>query len=345
MRRALFTAAVVAAIGCAGHRDHAGPDGAAPDGAAPAVPDAAVPRNAKAEVLAFLAAQRGQHTLAGQHDKYNSDPSGATDQVAAITGLVPALYSADFGFGADQVDNRATMIAEVERQWSQGAVVQLMYHNCVPTRDELCGWDDIGGANPQHLDDAQWAELITDGTPINQAWKGRLDTLAVFLQQLKDAGVAPLFRPLHEMNQGVFWWGGRGGPDGTRRLWQITHDYLVDTKGLDNLIWVWDVQDFDTLASDVVDYDPGAAYYDVAALDVYDGGYDQAKYDTIHQAAGDAPIAIGECSTVPTPDELDAQPLWSFFMLWPDYIDQNQAGLVTTYGAPRVLTRDELPGW
>jgi hypothetical protein len=300
---------------------------------------------AKAKVLAFLAAQRGQHTLAGQHDKSNADPQGATSQVATITGKVPALYSADFGFGADMVDNRATMIAAIKDQWRQGAVVQLMYHNCVPTRDERCGWDDIGGANPAHLDDAQWTELVTDGTPLNQAWKARLDTLAGFFAELRAAGVAPLFRPLHEMNQGVFWWGGRGGPSGTRKLFQITHDYLVDTKGLDNIIWVWDVQDFGSLATDVHDYDPGPGYYDIAALDIYDGGYDASKYAAMKGIAGAGLIAIGECATVPTPAELDAQPDWSFFMLWPDFIDQNQAGLQATFGAPRVLTRDELPGW
>ncbi|MCE9573180.1 MAG: hypothetical protein K8W52_08490 [Deltaproteobacteria bacterium] len=303
------------------------------------------PSGAKAKVLAFLAAQRGQHVLAGQHDKYNGDPQGATNQVAAITGKVPALYSADFGFGAEMVDNRATMIAAIKDQWAKGAVVQLMYHTCVPTRDEYCGWDDIGGANPAHLDDASWNQLVTDGTALNQAWKARLDTLAGFLADLKAAGVAPLFRPLHEMNQGVFWWGGRGGPNGTRKLFQITHDYLVNVKGLDNIIWVWDVQDFGSLATDVNDYNPGAAYYDIAALDIYDGGYSAAKYAAMKQVAGTGLIAVGECATVPTPAELDAQPDWSFFMLWPDFIDQNQGGLQTTYAAPRVLTRDELPGW
>jgi hypothetical protein len=306
----------------------------------------AMPRSpAKETVLAYLAGERGVHVLAGQHDKYNSDPAGATDQVTTITGAVPALYSADFGFGADQVDNRAAMIAEVVRQWNQGALVQLMYHACIPPGDELCGWDDIGGANPQRLDDEQWSELVSDGTPLNQAWQARLDTLAVYLQALKDAGVAPLFRPIHEMNQGVFWWGGRPGPDGTRRLWQITHDYLVGTKGLDNLIWVWDVQDFGSLADDVVDYDPGPAYWDMAALDIYDGGYTAAKYDTMRAVAGDRLFAIGECSKVPSPAELDAQPLWSFFMLWPDFIDDDHGGLTSTYGADRVVTRDEMPGW
>ena len=48
-----------------------------------------------------------------------------------------------------------------------------------------------------------------------------------YLQQLKDAGVPVLFRPLHEMNEGWAWWGGRPGADGSAKLYQITHDYLV----------------------------------------------------------------------------------------------------------------------
>ena len=110
------------------------------------------------------------------------------------------------------------MIAQAQTEWAKGAIVQLMYHNCIPTGDEYCSWDDIGGATPQHLTDAQWSDLVTAGTALNQAWKARLDTLSVFFAQLKAAGVAPLFRPLHEMNQPVFWWAGRtrNGVTGTR---------------------------------------------------------------------------------------------------------------------------------
>ena len=76
-------------------------------------------------------------------------------------------------------------------------------------------------------------------------WLSRLDRIAVFpCGILKDHGVEVLWRPLHEMNQAAFWWAGRPGPDGTRKLYQITHDYFVKTKGLSNLIWVWGMQDF-----------------------------------------------------------------------------------------------------
>jgi len=244
------------------------------------------------------------------------------------------------------VDNRAGMIAEMEKQWSQGAIVQLMYHNCLPTGDELCSWDDIGGATPQHLTAAQWSDLVTDGTALNQAWKGRLDTLSPFFAELQAKGVAPLFRPLHEMNQGIFWWGGHPGAGGTSTLFQITHDYLVRQKGFTNIVWVWDVQDFGTLGTDVNDYDPGPAYYDIAALDVYDGsGYTTAKYDTMAAKAGAKLFAVGECEHPPTGAVLATQPRWAFFMLWPDFIAEDQAALPSIYAAPQVVTRSQLPGW
>ncbi len=316
-----------------GHSNDAGADGSTPPWLA-----------SKQKVLAYLASISGNKTVAGQHDKNDATPTDATDQVTAITGKAPALWSGDFLFGGDVAD-RPTMIAAAQTQWASGAIVHLMYHACAPTGDESCSWDDIGGANPAQLTDAPWRDLVTPGGTLNQAWLARLDTLSVFFQQLMDAGVAPLFRPQHEMNQGVFWWGGRPGPGGTRKLYQITHDYLVQQKGFQNVIWVWDLQDFSTLGADVSDYDPGQAYYDIAALDVYDGPYDSTKYTTMTGAAGNKLLAIGECSTLPTAAELLAQPLWTFFMLWPDFISGNQGALPALYAAPNVVTLDQMPGW
>ena len=149
------------------------------------------------------------------------------------------------------------------------------------------------------------------------------------------------------MNQGVFWWGGRPGANGTRKLFQITHDYLVHEKGFDNIIWVWNVQDFGSLASDVWDYHPGGEYFDIASLDIYGGGYDTWKYEAIRDAAGAAPFGIGECAVVPSSTLLEQQPNWAFFMLWPDFLQENadDGRLAPLYSAPNVVTRGQMPGW
>jgi beta-mannanase len=172
----------------------------------------------------------------------------------------------------------------------------------------------------------------------------RVDALVPYFRYLEERGVEVLFRPLHEMNQGAFWWGGRPGADGSLRLYQITHDRLVKHHGLRRLIWVWNIQD---LRRDFADYDPGAAYWDVMSLDVYaKSGFTQQKYEDVLAVARGKPIGIGECDRLPTPEQLDAQPRWTFFMGWAGLVHERNTpeAIRATYASPRVLTRDELPG-
>lgn len=239
------------------------------------------------------------------------------------------------------------MIDEAKKQWKQGAVVNIMWHACNPALDEPCGWDDGKGVLST-MTDAQFNDLLTEGTVVNLKWKKMMDDVAVYLQQLKSAGVEVLFRPLHEMNQGKFWWGGRPGTNGTSKLYRMTHDYMKNTKGLSNLIWVWDMQDFGTLTADLESYNPGAAYWDVAALDVYDGsGYTAAKYKAMVNIAAGKPIAIGECERLPTVQQLLEQPKWTFFMGWSElqFEKNTSAEIKALHSASNVVMLDQMKGW
>ncbi|HPF51817.1 MAG TPA: glycosyl hydrolase [Draconibacterium sp.] len=297
----------------------------------------------KSEVLDFLYSISGKKTLAGQHNKEpNAEPTKWTDYVFETTGKYPALWSGDFLFQQENIDQRWTMIHEAQRQYEAGALINLMWHACPPDEGEPCGWDP-GLLNAQ-LDDNQWNELLTDGTVLNKNWKKRMDDIGVYLQYLEDNGVVVLFRPLHEMNQGKFWWGGRPGPGGTAKLYRMTHDYFTDTLGLGNIIWVWDMQD---LSRDFEAYNPGNDYWDVFAFDVYDKGYDASWYNYILPIAGDKPMAIGECAQLPDAAVLESQPRWIFFMPWAELVKESNTTqqIIDLYRNPRVLTRDEMPGW
>ena len=296
-----------------------------------------------AKVLDFINQISGKQTLAGQHNKEpNADPDKWTKFIKETTGKYPALWSGDFLFQQDNIDNRWTMIHEAKKQWEMGAIINLMWHACPPDQGEPCGWDP-GLLNAQ-LDDAHWTELITDGTPLNSIWKERMDDIAVYLQYLEDNDVEVLFRPLHEMNQGKFWWGGRPGPDGTAALYRITHDYFTIDKGLSNLIWVWDMQD---MSRDFADYNPGDSYWEIFAFDVYDKGYDGSWYNYILPIVGNKPMAIGECSKLPSPETLNQQPRWIFFMPWAELVKEanTEDEIKALYNDPQVVTLDEMPGW
>jgi mannan endo-1,4-beta-mannosidase len=322
-----------------------GPDAATADGAG--VDAGTSPRNT---LLQFIWSISGNKTVAGEHNRESSQ-GNFIQAMDDVTGHYPALWGGDFLFESNEIANRPNVISYLTQGFGGGSIISLMYHACPPTEDESCSWDDIGGASPVHLTDAQWSDLVTDGGMLNGVWKSRLDAIAPYFQQLKSAGMAALFRPQHEMNQGVFWWGGRPGAGGTSALFQVTHDYLVNHWGLDNIVWVWSMQDIwdsSTGSYDFDQYNPGDSYWDVMSLDFYDGaGYTDQKYQAMLAEAGNKPIAIGECEALPTPDELTAQPRWVYFMGWAELIQQNDsnAQITATYTAPSVLTQDKMPGW
>ena len=295
----------------------------------------------KVSVLEFLRSISGKYTVAGIHNREpNAAPLMQTNEIIYRTGVTPGLWSGDFLFTEEDVAHRWDMVHECERQWNAGAIVNLMFHVTSPVSEDVGLWErDVLCT----LTDNQWVDLITDGGELNKVWKARLDIYSEYIQYLKDAGVTIMFRPFHEMNQSLFWWGGRPGPNGTAALYRLTHDYMTNEKGLDNIIWVWDMQDLDY---NWAEYNPGDEYWDVFAVDVYDGdGYTTRKYQTALAIAGNKPIAIGECQVLPTPAELEKQSRWVFFMSWAELTFQynNSNKIKKLYWADNVLVREELP--
>ena len=125
----------------------------------------------------------------------------------------------------------------------------------------------------------------------------------------------------------------------------MTHDYFEKTKGLRNLVWVWDMQDLDT---NWAPYDPGAAYRDVGAFDQYNGSYDPQYLSLMSGIVGSQPMGIGESFYLPSQDVLRSQTRWKFFMMWPDpesFSFNTSAAWRDLYNAGNVITRDEMPGW
>ena len=298
--------------------------------------------------LNYLYSISGSKCVSGQHNDQKDGTGTATytDRVFNITGKYPALWSGDFLFHGDH-QMRLDVVAEAERQWKKGAIINIMWHCCPPDEGATCGWDPgvIGS-----LTYTQWTSLLTDGGSMNQIWKSRMDEIAQYLQMLEDKGVEVFFRPLHEQNQPVFWWNGKTEdgvvhPDYTKRLFQLTHDYFNNTKGLSNLIWIWDVQD---MSGNYADYNPGSNYFELAAVDIYGDGYSNSSYyNSLVIQAGGKPIAIGECFGLPNATVLQNYPKYTFFMEWAYGLQQNNTdqAIRDVYNNTRVITLDEMPGW
>ncbi|MFC0542552.1 glycoside hydrolase family 26 protein [Kutzneria chonburiensis] len=303
VRAALAAALLTVVIG--------GPAAAAPPGP---------PGVTAADEIAYLKGLTGNHVLSGQQGGANSDPSQWVRKVHDITGRYPGIWNGDFGFSQNDIDNRPTVINEAKAEWAAGALPGLMMHACRPDV-ATCGFE--GGSNPvkgSHLSNAEWQQLITDGSGLNAAYKRKLDQFVPYFQQLRGAGMPVLFRPLHEMNEGWAWWGGRPGPNGSARLFQITHDYLT-AKGLDNIVWVWALKDVAGGAAAASSYYPGDRYVDVVGLDVWVNKFPSGDwYQAMQHVAGSKPMALAEVGSVPQPAQLSAQPRWVYWNVWLDYL-------------------------
>lgn len=300
----------------------------------------AFPGGSKQQVLDYLHSLSGSDIVSGQHNKEPAtSPNQYTQQVKDITGQYPGLWGGDLLFRAEDVANRQLVVNQAKTEWANGSLVTLTWHVCPPTMGSSCEFD--GGVKSK-ISDAQFSQVITDGTSLNSAWKHRLDEVVPYLTQLKDAGVPVLFRPLHEMNESWNWWGHRPGRSGSARLYQITHDYLVG-KGLSNLIWVWNVQD--NPAGGWSSYYPGSGYVDVASLDVWYKSFPSSSdYQQMQRIAGSKPIALAEMGKVPSASLLDSQTRWTYFMIWSEQLrgDNTNAEIQATYFHPRVLNQGEV---
>jgi mannan endo-1,4-beta-mannosidase len=316
--------------------------------AAPLAPPSAAPVNPDAtpearELLKRIDAISGHFTLTGQHN-FPNHQSRWSDRIYDLTGKFPAIFGSDFGFSGgddkDSVAGRPGMIEEAKRQYRNGAVIALCWHEVRPNDDEPVTFrDSVQGK----LSDFEWNELLTPGTDINRRWEEQVDVVAGYLKQLQDAGVPVLFRPYHEMNGNWFWWGGRPGPKGSAALYRQLFDRFVHVHHLNNLIWVWNSDRPSGNAGKIEDFYPGAQYADVVTIDIY-GEFAQNFYDTMLSIAGDKPIALGEVGTMPTLDVLAKQPRWAYFMVWSDMEAANSLEqLQAVYHAPNMLNRGDAP--
>lgn len=296
-----------------------------------------------AALLQYFDSISGQHTLSGQH----CAPIRGSQRLGVVhrlTGRYPAVYGQDFGFSYpgywDGINYRQDIVDEAIRRHSDGFIITLMWHAVPPTMDEPVTFSE--GIQSQ-LSDAEWQELITPGTHLNERWKSQVDVIAWFLKQLQAANVPVLWRPYHEMNGGWFWWGKKPGENGYKKLYRMLYDRFVNFHGLNNLLWVYNTNEVKLGVDSHAEYYPGDDVVDVLATDVYTEKFSKKNYEALLELAGGKPIALGEVGETPPDSVLRKQPQWAWFMLWhdPDQVERNP--FQATYENEQVYTLKDLP--
>lgn len=288
----------------------------------------------------------GKQTLSGQHGPPLTGDTRLPG-LHKLLGHYPAVFSQDFGFSEpgswDGINFRQRIVDDAIRRQNEGFIINLMWHAVPPTEDEPVTFEK---SIQSKLTDAQWRELLTAGTRLNERWQSQVDVIAFFLRQLRDAHVPVLWRPYHEMNGSWFWWGGRPGPENFTKLYRMLYDRLVNFHRLNNLIWVYGPNEVRENVGEYADFFPGHDVVDALATDVYSQGFSAHNYDSLLALAAGKPIGLGEVGPIPPVEILEQQPRWAWFVAWndPNSIQpSDRTALKATYASGRVVKWEDLP--
>lgn len=178
----------------------------------------------------------------------------------AVTGSHPAVLGSDFHYYLEKnATERGYHTDAVKWAFQQGYVVTFDWHiSARNTTSYECG------TAPANL-----AKNIANGNTDDRAWfLGELDKVIEIINEdlvVEEDTIPIVFRPLHEMNGGWFWWGTCSGLTATeyKALYQLTVDYVKErTK---SVLFCWSPNSpFNP------DRYPGDEYVDVVGVDSYE---------------------------------------------------------------------------
>lgn len=319
----------------------------------------------------FLAMNYGVKTVSGV---MTGDVSSATvkelpDVISfqEHTGKLPALVGFDFLFAtgvkaSDSWYQSYTQMAldAAKDLWSQGGIPAFTWHWKDPS-DQIDAFYTKSGNDKEYTEFDFTKGFADPACTANCTWNKEsetykqlvsdIDEIADMFLGLQEAGVAAIFRPLHEASGKWFWWGTKGGA-AFQALYNLVYDEMVGVKGVKNLVWVWNPE----YTSDK-DWNPGATKYDVISLDIYEAWDYTTKYTKAHAElttnyGTDKILAVSENGSIPDMSAMKAgNTVWSWWMPWYQtwdgkFLDQTvEAVWKANMESPCTIDLESMPGW
>ena len=248
--------------------------------------------NSSAALLKALSDLQGKGILFGQQHAIDegissADSHGHRSDVHAMTGKYPAVFGFDTDEppvetdGSPDAIGKAFAKAFIEAD-SLGSVVTLSSHLHNPVSD----------GEAFDIDSSVAVDRLLPGGDLNPKITDWLDTVATAANNSVrgDGSKIPIiFRPLHENTGDWFWWGkGHMSADDFKALWQYVHDYLTETKGVDNLLFAYSPNyPLDGSKENYLATYPGDKYVDIMGYDAYQSDNDQPDADWMQDTVRD----------------------------------------------------------
>jgi hypothetical protein len=320
----------------------------------------------------FLRENFGKKTISGimtgDMESYtlNADFKTHPDVADIYTrsGKYPALVGVDFLFATGPKASEswykeytAKGVSLAKDLWNKGGIPAFSWHWKDPL-DQKDAFYIQSAAGSNEYTDFDFKTAFKSGTTEwdteSAAYKGiiaDIDHIAEYFLELQEAGVAAIFRPLHEAGGLWFWWSINSGNE-FAALYRLVFDRMVKEKGVKNLIWVYNPE-----SKAVSEWDPGEGYYDVISIDIYNNDNDHSSnsgaFDTYKAATNSKKlIALTENGPIPDVNNMHTdEAVWSWWMPWYSTWSGKWPGQTansvwkSNMEDERIITIDDMPGW
>ncbi len=313
----------------------------------------------KNKIISYLRnLENDSRTIVGQNIGHADYPTtylnNYFDEIYTLTGRKPALLGVDLGFGDFSTDF-SVLINDLQQHWNENGLITISMHPMNPKTKED-SWD-------LRILSSDYDALLMEGTDLYKTWRGMLGNIANLLQKLKEKNIIVLWRPLHEMNGGWFWWSNSLNEISQQQfiaLWIDMYNFFYVERKLDNLLWVYSPNYKHSEEMKMTDYFyPGDEYIDVVGLDYYGDDLSRMnEYESYDRLAKyDKPMVLGEIGSSKIRDGsfdnlmyLDIKKMYckfAYFNVWHSYKDnavaihdnQNAKELMENQN---IITLDEI---
>lgn len=282
------------------------------------------------------------------------DKSGKYPALVGLDLLMATGHQSDESWFMSYTENSIKIAEEL---WKEGGIPAFTWHWKV-------GKDSVFYTKDTNFDFTKgFLSGTTTWDTSSETYKllvADIDKISKHFQRLQTQGIAAIWRPIHEAAGGWFWWGSKGA-EAYKALYALVYDRMVNTNGLKNLIWVWNIErdpaiGYDYKALNGAWY-PGDEYVDIIGVDIYNSAFDYNSnvnsYNKIVSEMGtDKIIALTENGPIVTPDNMEKdKAVWSWWMPWYEtwdggFVSQTSDEVwKTTMADERIITLDEMPGW
>ncbi|MDS0524591.1 CIA30 family protein [Clostridium sp. SHJSY1] len=205
----------------------------------------------------------------------NSDTKDITGSLPGVCGIDALSFTgAELSLPTGDTRDYVTATADVSNDAAkEGAIVTLSAHMPnfaeVVKKNKINGKYDYSGYTP-NVTTGDVVSRVMPGGDLNEAFTGYLDMIASYGNQLAEKDVSVLFRPFHENNGSWFWWGANFcDAEAYKNLYRYTVEYLRDTKGIHNFLYVYSPNGPFNEKDDYLARYPGDEFIDVMAFDMY----------------------------------------------------------------------------